>query len=220
MRGWVVLSAFLLAGGFAAPALAAPVRYDYRVIHPTYGDIGTYTNVIDRVGDDTEVKSTLRIAVRLLGIVLYRQEAERTEFWHGQTLVRFDGVTVTDGKRLPVHGEAKDGVFVITTPEGTVTAPATVHPSNPWSPMVLDTGYMMSTRTGQVLPVHVSGGEVEPVALSGVTFRLHQYEVVSDKRQLVWLDDSGTPIAFRTSEHGKPVDFVLMERQQLAQRDR
>lgn len=216
MSRWALSAAVLLAAGFAAPAHAAPVRYEYRVVHPTYGDIGTYTNIVDREGDHTEVTSKLHIAVRLLGITVYRQDAERTELWHGKTLERFDGVTVTDGERLPVHGQAKNGGFVITTPSGTVTAPASVHPSNPWSPMVLDTGYMMSTRTGQVLPVHVRGGEVEPVALSGVTLKLHQYEVVSDKHQFVWLDDRGTPVAFRTNEHGKPVDFVLMGRQQLA----
>jgi Domain of unknown function (DUF6134) len=220
MGRWVLSAAVLLAAGFAVPAFAAPERYAYRVIHPTYGDIGTYTNIIERNGDTTEVKSELHIAVRLLGIVFFRQDAERTELWRGQKLVRFDGVTTTDGKRLPVHGEARDGGFVITTPTGTVTAPASVHPSNPWSPMVLDTRYMMSTRTGQVLPVHVSGGEVEPVALSGVTLRLHQYEVVSDKHQFVWLDDRGTPVAFRTNEHGKPVDFVLQGRQQLADSNR
>ena len=220
MSRWVHSAAFLLAAGLAVPAFAAPERYEYRVIHPTYGDIGTYTNIIERTGDTTEVKSELHIAVRLLGIVFYRQDAKRTELWRGQKLIRFDGVTTTDGKPLTVHGEARDGGFVITTPAGTVTAPASVHPSNPWSPMVLDTRYMMSTRTGQVLPVQVSGGEVEPVALSGVTLKLHQYEVVSDKHQFVWLDDRGTPIAFRTNEHGKPVDFVLQGRQQLADSNR
>jgi hypothetical protein len=220
MKGTAILAGFLAAAAGAMPAHAAPERYDYRVIHPSYGDIGTYTNIVDRVGDDTEVTSELRIIVRMLGIVVYRQEARRTEQWHGDRLVRFDGVTVTNGDRLPVHGEARDGVFVVTTPAGTVRAPSNVHPSNPWSPMVLDTNLMMSTRTGQVESVRVRGGEIEPVALPGATLRLHQYEVVSDKRQFVWLDDSGTPVAFRTVEKGTPVDFVLTRRQELASGER
>jgi Domain of unknown function (DUF6134) len=219
LRRYVIL-ALLLTAALAGPALAAPERYDYRVIHPTYGDIGTYTNTVERRGEDTEVRSELRIAVRMLGIVVYRQEAERTERWHGHTLVSFDGVTVTNGEKLPVHGEARGGAFVVTTPSGSVTAPADVHPSNPWSPMVLKTDVMMSTRTGAVQPVHVSGGELEPVNLPGITRRLHQYEVVSDKHQFVWLDDKGTPIAFRTVESGTPVDFVLTRREQLAAGDR
>ena len=210
------LVAWLLAAALAAPAAAAGESYEYRVIHPTYGDIGTYTNLVQRVGDDTQVTSNLRIAVRVLGIVIYRQEARRSEHWRGQRLVSFDSVTVTNGDAMTVHGEARDGGFAITGPTGTVMAPADIHPSNPWSPMVLNSHVMMSTRTGQVLPVHVSGGETEPVALAGTTLRLHQYKIVSDKQQFVWFDDSGTPIAFRTAEHGTPIDFVLQRRQELA----
>jgi hypothetical protein len=216
----VFFAALLLAAAFAVPAYAAPERYEYRVIHPTYGDIGTYSNTVDRVGDNTEVTSELRIAVRILGIVVYRQEAQRIERWHGQTLVSFDGVTVTNGKSLPVHGVARNGAFVVSTPSGTITAPADVHPSNPWSTMVLDSRVMMSTRTGKIEQVRVSGGELVPVKLPGLNRTAHQYEVVSDKHQFVWMDDAGTPIAFRTTDDGSPIDFVLSGRQQLAERTR
>ncbi len=216
----VFFAALSLVAAFAVPACAAPERYEYRVIHPTYGDIGTYSNTVDRVGDNTEVTSELRIAVRILGIVVYRQEAQRVERWHGQKLVSFDGVTVTNGKSLPVHGVARSGGFVVSTPSGTVTAPADVHPSNPWSPMVLEADVMMSTRTGKVEPVRVSGGEIVPVKMPGLNRQAHQYEVVSDKRQFVWMDDAGTPLAFRTTDDGSQIDFVLSARQQLAERAR
>jgi Family of unknown function (DUF6134) len=215
-RPILILIASLLAAVLAGPASAAPQNYEYRVIHPTYGDIGTYTNLVEHVGDDTEVTSELRIAVRLLGIVVYREEARRSEHWQGQRLVAFDSVTVTNGDRIEVHGKARDGSFAVTSPAGTVLAPASVHPSNPWSAMVLNTNVMMSTRTGQILPVRVSGGETETVALAGSTLRLHQYEVVTDKHQFVWLDDNGTPIAFRTAENGTPIDFVLRRWQDVA----
>jgi hypothetical protein len=197
----------------AGPAAAAAQTYEYRVLHPTYGDIGSYTNIVDQAGDGTEVRSELRIAVRVLGIVVYRQEASRTERWQGDKLASFDGVTVTNGNKLAVHGEAGEGGFAVTTPSGTVVAPANVHPSNPWSAMVLKTNLMMSTKSGKLIPVSVSGGEVKPVALDGKTMMLHQYDVVSDKHQLVWLDDDNLTVAFRTSEDGKPVDFVLTRRQ-------
>jgi hypothetical protein len=212
----IVFVAWLLAAVVAGPAAASTESYQYRVIHPTYGDIGTYTNLVQRDGNDTLVTSNLRIAVRVLGIVVFRQEAQRTERWQGQKLISFDGVTTTNGEPMKVHGEARDGGFVITGPGGTVVAPASIHPSNPWSPMVLHAKVMMSTRTGQVLQAHVSGGETEPVALAGTTLRLHQYEVVSDKQQFVWFDDNGTPVAFRTAEHGTPIDFILQRRQEIA----
>ena len=200
----------------AAPADAAREVYTYRVVHPTYGDIGTYTNTVDRSGDDAKVQTELKIAVKKIGIVVYRQEARRAEHWRNDRLVSFDGVTVTNGSKLEVHGEARDNGFAITTPSGTQIAPGNVHPSNPWSAMVLKTDYMMSTKTGRLTHVRVSGGEEEAVALAGSTMRLHQYEIVGDKRQFVWLDSRGTPVAFRTEEDGAQVDFVLAPPQEAA----
>jgi hypothetical protein len=207
----VVLGAAVAAG----PACAAREVYAYRVMHPTYGEIGTYTNVIDHSGDDTSVQTELKIAVKAIGIVVYRQEARRAEHWRNDRLVSFESVTVTNGNKLEVRGEARDNGFAITTPSGTVIAPGNVHPSNPWSAMVLNTDYMMSTKTGRLLHVRVSGGEEEVVALPGSgTTRLHQYEIDSDKRQFVWLDGRGIPVAFRTEEDGTLVDFVLAPTQE------
>jgi hypothetical protein len=217
----VVSAALLLTVVLTGSAWAASAeRYEYRIIHPSYGDIGTYTNTVDRLGDTTVVRTELHIAVRLLGIVFYRQEAERTERWRGQRLIAFDGTTVTNGASLKVHGRARGSVFVVTTPSGTVDAPANVHPSNPWSPMVLDTDVMMSTKNGRVQPARVSGGQIEPVSLPGGTRQLRQYEIVTDKHQFVWLDDHGTAVAFQTPEKGTPVEFVLTRQVQLAERER
>jgi hypothetical protein len=214
--GFVAAALLLAAGALARPANAAAQSYEYRVIHPRYGNIGTYVNVVDRVGDDTEVKTELKIAVRMLGIVVYRQEAHRVERWHGQRLVAFDGVTVTDGDKLEVHGEAGDGGFLISNPAGTLKAPANVHPSNPWSTMVLNSNAMMSTRTGRLIPVRVSGGEVQSVALGGSMLRLHQYQIDGFTRDFAWFNDQGIPVAFRSDEHGTMVDFLLVKQQQVA----
>lgn len=216
-RAPIVLACAVLGAALAAgPARAAREVYAYRVIHPSYGEIGTYTNIVDRSGDDTDVRTELKVAVRKIGIVVYRQEARRAEHWRNDRLVSFEGVTITNGNTLEVHGEARAGGFAITTSSGTVMAPGNVHPSNPWSAMVLHTDYMMSTKTGRLVHVRVSGGEERAVALAGSTRRLHQYEIVGDKHQFVWLDERGTPVAFRTEEDGALVDFVLASRHEAA----
>jgi Family of unknown function (DUF6134) len=209
-RVFAMLASLALAAMASAAAHAAPQIYSYRVIHSLYGEIGTYTNVVEQNGDDTRVDSDLHIAVKILGIVVFRQEARRSEYWRNQRLVSFDGVTVTNGDKIAIRGEARDGGFAVTTPSGTHLAPADVHPSNPWCAMILNADVMMSTRTGKVEHVRVTGGEKESVAFNGSTLRLHQYEIVSDRHQFVWLDDSGVTVAFRTEENGSPVDFVLV----------
>ncbi len=213
IRSLVVFACALFTLALAGSAHAAHEVYRYRVLHPTYGDIGTYTNVVDRVGEDTSVHTELKVAVKALGIVLYRQEALRTEHWRSNRLVSFQGVTVTNGDKVEVRGEARDSGFAITSPSGTVMAPGNVHPSNPWSAMVLNTDYMMSTKNGRLVHVRVNGGQEQAVALNGGTMRLRQYEIIGDKHQFVWLDGRGTPVAFRTDEDGSPIDFVLAAQQ-------
>jgi hypothetical protein len=209
----LLASAFLvIAAAGATSETAGTTTYEYRIDHPTYGDIGTYVNVVRQSGAETEVDSELRIAVKVLGIVVYRQEASRVERWRNDKLVSFDGTTVTNGDKIELHGEGRDDGFVLKTPSGQVMAPASVHPSNPWSTAVLKTDVMMSTRTGRIIPVTVRGGEERTVTLAGRSMRLRQYEVVSEKHQFVWFDGRGCPVAFRTEEEGASVDFVLVRR--------
>lgn len=191
------------------PAHAADTVYEYHIEHPRYGDIGTYRNTIRETGADAQVDTDMHVAVKVLGIVVFREDAKRTENWQGDRLMRFASVTDTNGTKIEVHGEAHDDSFIVTTPTGTITAPAQVHPSNPWTTKVFDTDVMMSTKSGRVEKVSVTGGRIEPVTFDGIDFRLKRYDIVGTKRQSVWLDDRGVPVAFRTEEDGASVDFVL-----------
>ncbi|HUZ74034.1 MAG TPA: DUF6134 family protein [Stellaceae bacterium] len=203
------MAAIVAAGPCAAGEPAAV--YTYRIEHPRYGDIGTYTNVVKQAGDASEVDTVLHIAVRILGIVMYREDAQRTERWQGDRLTAFNGVTDTNGKKIAIHGKAKGNDFQLTTPRGTVMVPGRVHPSNPWGPEVLHTDLMMSTKSGHVDHVHVSGGDLVAVKFDGRNYRLRRYEVDGEKRQFVWVDDRDVAVAFRTVEDGTPVDFVLAD---------
>ena len=198
-----------MAALFPASANASRQIYEYRIVHPTFGNIGTYTNIIDKIGDKTKVTTELHVAVKLLGIVLFRQEAERTERWLGNRMIAFQGVTTTNGTALEVHGEAQGDGFVITTPKGVFTAPANVHPSNPWSLKVFDSDTMMSTKTGEFFPVTVSNSGQDDVAIDGADLKLHRYDIVGRKHDIVWLDDGGVPVAFEIEQDSKQIEFQL-----------
>ena len=49
----------------------------YKVIHSVYGDIGTYANSIYGQGDIITIRTDVRLLVSLLGIILYRESADR-----------------------------------------------------------------------------------------------------------------------------------------------
>lgn len=186
-----------------------PQVYQYRVEHPLYGDIGTYTNIVTKIGDTADVETKLHVVVKLLGIVVHRQEAEREEHWQNDRLTLFRSVTETNGKPLEVDGAAHGNAFVITSPAGTITAPADVRPTNPWSPAVLNADVVMSTKSGRIFRAHLNDVKDEVVTVGGKPERLRRFDVTTDKPQSVWLDEHNVPVAFRTVEDGTPIDFVL-----------
>lgn len=199
----------IVAAALAHPAMADPKVYEYRVEHPLYGDIGTYTNIVDASGDTADVETKLNVVVKMLGIVVHRQEAERREHWQHDRLTLFRSVTTTNGHPIEVDGQAQGNSFVINSPAGTVAAPADIRPSNPWSTTVLTASLVMSTKSGRIIKAHLDDVKDEVVTVDGQPERLRRFDVTTDKHQSVWMDEHNVPVAFRTEEEGTPIDFVL-----------
>lgn len=191
------------------PALAGPDVYEYRIEHPVYGDIGTYTNIVDKSGSEADVETKLNIVVKLLGIVVHREEAERHEQWQNDRLTLFRSLTTVNGQPTAVAGEARGDTFVVTSPAGTFDAPADIRLSNPWSLNFVHADLVMSTKSGRIFKAHLDDVKDVVVSADGKTERLREFDVTTDKHQSVWMDDHNVPIAFRTEENGTPVDFVL-----------
>jgi hypothetical protein len=201
----------LIAPGFCAVSgNAAPMQLTYQVTHSTYGNIGTYSNAIEPgVGGATTVQTQAHIAVKVLGVTLHREDAQRTERWQGNRLISFAGVTNKGGAPVVVRGEARGDNFVINSPQGTVTAPATVHPANPWSANFLSSNTMMRPDSGKLERVRVSGGGEVMVEIDGRPVRARRYEVTGESRYAVWIDDQGVPIKFAADDGGGEVTFTL-----------
>ena len=191
------------------PALAVQQVYIYSVVHPIYGEIGTLTDTIDRSPEATRIDSRLRIAVKLVGIVVSRQETDTTEIMRGNRLVSLQSVTKKDGRHLEVHGEAQGDQFVVNSTTGSFTGPATIAPSDPWVLKRTGEQTVIFTDTGRITTMFISGGDYDTISVNGASVLARHFVVMGDKRLEVWLDNREIPIMFRTVENGTPIDFVL-----------
>ena len=197
---------------FAPPASAALQKFVYQVRHSTYGRIGTYTNSVEKVGDQTTVKTEGQILVSILGIVLYRQDLNRVERWAGERLISFQGMTTTNGRAIEVTGEAAGNSFAVNTPNGTFEAPAMVKLANPWSADMLKGETMLTPDRGQLEDVQIRPAEMTSVAVNGAMVQARRYEIsrlTGEKRYEVWIDDEGTPVMFNVSTRRGMVTFTL-----------
>jgi hypothetical protein len=201
------LAAF--AGARSAAAAGPPTQLVYRVTHSVFGDIGTYTNTIEPVGAGTMVMTSAHFEVKMLGVKMYREDAKRTERWEGNRLVAFDGFTDKGSGPKEVKGVARGNSFVITSPQGTFTAPSSVHPANPWSANFLSSSSMMRPDDGRVEPVRVSGGKPAAVTIEGAPVSTKKYEVDGKDRYTIWIDGRGVPVKFEAPDDTGTVTFTL-----------
>ncbi len=210
MRRW--LSSLLGALGLLTAAIqvcAQERAYFYNVVHPFYGIVGTFTERIARNDGITQIDSQLHIAVKILGIVVHREEGNHTEIFQGDRLVSLLSTTITNGARLDVRGEAQGDLFVVKSPTGVVEAPADVAPSDPWVLKGLGVGTTVSIKTGRIIRTRVTGGEPAMVSLQGVMVATRHFVARGERQQETWLNDHDVPIMFSSVEDGTLINFVL-----------
>jgi len=193
----------------ATPVPAGQLVYTYAVRHPLYGEIGTFTDTIDRNPETMRIDGRLRVAVKFLGIVVYRQDSDVTAIMRDDRLVSLQSVTTKDGASLEVRGEAQGDQFVGNATAGSFTGPATMLPSDPFVLKGTGEGTMIFTDTGEIISVQVSGGAHGTVSVNGNPVSARHFIVEGVTRREVWLDNQGIPVKFRIVEKGTPIDFVL-----------
>src|SRR5258708_4859107 len=197
----------------SVPALSAsPGHMVYRVQHSRSGNIGTYSNAVEKAGNLTTVTTEAHIAVSVLGVVLYRQDIARQERWNADRLVAFHGVTTVNGKSYELTGSADGDRFVLMSPNGPIVAPASVRIANPWSADVLRGDTLLTPDRGRIENVQVKTTEETSLAINGRVTRTKHYEINrldGTKRYEVWLDDQGTPVQFITYNPNGMVTFTL-----------
>jgi hypothetical protein len=206
----LALLALLAAGAtHPSPASADVRQLVYDVKHSVFGEIGTYTNVIEASGAIITIKTTAHFLVTALGVGLHREDAARTEQWQGDRLVFFHGITKKNGDTTEVQGKADGNNFVILGPLGTITAPGSVKPANPWSSRSLDSTSMMRVDTGKVEQVKVSGGNQTDVTVDGASTAAREYEITGSTHYKIWIDEHDIPVKFMVDDDSGQVTFTL-----------
>ena len=209
---WLALTVIVVLAGSLAwgQALAeGSAQFLYRVNHSVFGDIGTYANTVEPSRDGITVKTRAHFEVKMLGVRMHREDAERTEHWQGNRLVSFHSVTDKGDGPMEVNGEARGNSFVITSPQGTITAPWSVHPANPWSSNFLHSNTMMRPDSGKLEQVRIGSGQETAVKIDNATIPAVKYEIDGSTKYTVWLDSRGVPVEFVVNDDTGKVTFTL-----------
>lgn len=210
---WALGLAFALViggSGNAARAMAeSPRELVYNVSHSIFGKIGTYSNEIESSGSTVTVKTAAHFLVTALGVGLHREDAQRVEQFQNGRLTYFQGVTVKNGETMQVKGQAQGNNFVIDSPAGVITAPASVKPANPWSKASIESTEMMRVDSGKVERVNVADAGQTSVNIDGASTPVHEYDITGATKYKVYFDNRDIPVMFVVDDDSGKVTFTL-----------
>lgn len=212
--GAVLAAATLFAGSPAmaesAEARIAEGRYVYAIKHDSRGDIGRVINDVRVEGKRVTIASRERIEVKVLGLVAYRQSANRTEVWDGAELIRFTARTDADGKVSTVLAARDGGALKITGTSGALAVSGKIAPANPWRIEATATGRLIDVNHGAIKSVKVVEIGAARISVAGRKVTTRHFRISGDLRREVWYDGTGLAVKLRFFHKGDVIDMDLI----------
>jgi len=193
----------------ASEAATATRRFDL-----IRGDtrIGRQSVTVSRSGSQVTVEVDVEIAVRLVGVPVYRYTLSSSEVWDDGRLMKLDAVTDDNGSRafaaatqgpngLAMKGSAYSGV--IGGNPGTTTY---------WSPAFLKRPVWISTQDGQPLSVTARSGRTERFPTPRGAVDATRWQIGGDLADLdLFYDRSGEWIGSEFQARSETVRIVALD---------
>ncbi|MEX0839964.1 MAG: DUF6134 family protein [Parvibaculum sp.] len=173
-------------------------------------EIGTHRLEFEQAGDELKVEIETDVAVKMLGIAVYRFEHEGHEVWRDGRLVSLNSKTNDDGtahhlsvsrdaETLVVDGDGRQG------PEDGAIIPASL-----WNEDLVKQSALLNTLDGSKMPVTVTTVGPETVEVDGKNLTATHYSVKGQLNRELWYDESGVLVQVKfDGADGSEISYVL-----------
>jgi hypothetical protein len=180
--------------------------------------IGSHRLTFERDGDRLVVTTSIDLAVKMIGVTLYRYTHRSREIWIGEELNAFDSQTDDNGdpytvraRRNALELDVEKKAPGSAGPTQTVM-PADLLPSTHWNAKQTAQGFLLNAQKGTKDEITVTPQGRESVkTLSGfVAATLYRYG--GGVRMDQWFDDRGRWVKSRfVVSDGSTVEYLLQE---------
>ena len=202
--------AVLLLAGAAEGADAPPDgTYEYIVDHEILGEVGLHKYTFARRGDELIVSTKIRLAAKVLFVVVRRYTADRREVWRKGKLVSYDSVTDDDGKIMKVKARAAAGKLVIEGPGGRVERPGQALPAFIWTRDYVRQSLAMHAETGALKKIRGADAGEETIEIGRRKIKARKYVVSGGMKREVWYDQKGLWVKLRYVRDGDEIVVTL-----------
>lgn len=196
----------------AAPALAGVIPENGRIafdVSRNGSAIGTHTLAFRRDGEAVQVDIAIDLAVRILGIAVYRYTHRNAERWQNERLVSMASTTDKNGKPLRVRADRRGpGVEVDGTEGGRFLAPSDIVTTSYWHPGFIR-ATKLDTQGGRILNVTVADRGEETIRVGAASVPARRWRIDGDLSLDIWYDRNGAWSKLRfAGEDGSTIDYA------------
>ena len=150
--------------------------------------IGSHVLAFEPSGDTLTVRVAVDLAVRMLGLVVYRYQTRATETWRGGVLMAAQAETNDDYGRYAMSAQRQNGRMVVEGTAGpTYTAPANSLVSSHWNPAQLQAP-MISLQDGKLLEFAIAPKGRATIAARGTQLEAEHYALSGPHSLELWYD--------------------------------
>jgi hypothetical protein len=208
----LILGAMLM---LTAAAQAGPIPPGNRIVFDVLRNgspIGTHTLAFRRDGEVTQVEIAIDLAVRVLGIAIYRYTHRNTERWQGDHLLSMVSTTDRNGRPYSVRAVRNGAAIEVESSEaGKFSAPADLVTTSYWHPAFIR-GRKLDTQGGRMLEVSVADRGEETIRSRGADTIARRWTIAGDLRLDIWYDRAGAWSKLRfAGEDGSTIEYVRRE---------
>ena len=200
---------FLSAARLANAALPESGKLDFTVLRGG-SEIGTHRLEFSRQGDELKVDIGTDIAVKMLGIAVYRFEHEGHETWRDGQLVSLESKTNDDGTPHHLAVNAADGKLVVNGDARQGDENPDVIPASLWNEDLVKQNALLNTLDGSSMDVTVREVGPETVEVNGEPVTATHYSVTGKLERELWYDAAGVLVQVKfAGSDGSEISYVL-----------
>ena len=161
-----------------------------------------------------EATSSLKIAVKVMGLTAFSFQQEAHETWRGGNLVKARITTDDDGKKSEVRIDSADGRLVINGPHGRIKAPPGAKTDlSFWNEAIVDQKQLIDSQKGDLIAVTFTGPDKVTLAQGGASMTATRYKVATDngkKSGSLFYDQDRRLVRSTLRTRGKELNFQLI----------
>jgi hypothetical protein len=115
--------------------------------------IGDHFVDVEQLGEETTVRTRIKMRVKFGPLTVYRYDHEAEEIWRDGVVARIDSRTNDNGEKASLKVRREGDQLLIEGSGFTGAAPLAVAPSSYWNRSLVSASALLNTQNGEIIPV-------------------------------------------------------------------